>query len=257
MADSLSVHAVPSLVSPEDLAGGTVVVIDVLRAATTIVYALEAGAKEVVACLEVEEARQVAARLPPAEVVLGGERGGLPIEGFDLGNSPLEYEPARVGARTVVFTSTNGTLAMHRCALAESVFIGAFVNAAAVVERLVGRPKIHLLCAGSRGEITRDDLLFAGLLVERIERRCPRTYTLKAQAIPARDAWVASFSAPVATGAEKMPPPVLADQLRRSVAGQRLVSIGLEDDLYAAAQLDRFDVVPVLDTRTFRIRRAE
>ena len=66
MADSLSVHAVPSLVSPEDLAGGTVVVIDVLRAATTIVYALEAGAKEVVACLEVEEARQVAARLPPA-----------------------------------------------------------------------------------------------------------------------------------------------------------------------------------------------
>ena len=66
---------------------------------------------------------------------------------------------------------------------------------------------------------------------------------------------MSSFAVPMAIGAEHLPPPLLADQLRKGLAGQKLVSIGMEDDIYAAAQLDRFDLVPVLDTKTFRIRR--
>jgi 2-phosphosulfolactate phosphatase len=242
------------LVAPEQLAGGTVVVIDVLRASTTIIHALEAGAAEVIPCLEVEEARRIAAGLPRSQVVLGGERGGLRIDGFDLGNSPREYDPASVGGKTVVFTTTNGTRAMEQCRLAERVLIGAFVNAAAVVEQLAGAPQIHLVCAGSGGDLTRDDILFAGLLVDRLQGRSAAAWQLNAQAITARENWLASLPVPMAVGAEKLPPPLLADQLRKGLAGQKLVAIGLEDDLDAAAQLDRFAIVPVLDTKSFRIR---
>ena len=87
----LHVHLLPALVAAEELAASTVVVIDVLRASTTINHALAEGAREVIPCLEVEEARRVAAGLPTGQAVLGGEREGLRIEGFDLGNSPCEY----------------------------------------------------------------------------------------------------------------------------------------------------------------------
>ena len=87
MLTSLAVHFLPALVMPDELAAGDVVMIDVLRASTTITHALSAGAAAVIPCREVDEARQLAANLPAGEVVLGGERGGLPIEGFHLGNS--------------------------------------------------------------------------------------------------------------------------------------------------------------------------
>ncbi len=254
MSQELNVYELPTLVAPEELAGATAVVIDVLRATTTILYALEAGAREVIPCLEIEDALRTAASLPRAQVVLGGERGGLPIDGFDLGNSPLEYDPPAVAGKTVVMTTTNGTRAMGQCRMAESVLIGGFVNAAALADRLAARQRNALVCAGSDGDVTRDDVLFAGLMVERLQRRSAMAYKLNAQAITARENWIASLPVPMATGAERLPPPLLADQLRKSLAGQKLVAIGMEDDIYAAAQLDRFDLVPELDTQSFRIR---
>src|SRR5438067_13583166 len=102
-AGQLDVYLLPDLVESAALAGEMVVVIDVLRATTTIIHALAAGAREVVPCLEIDEARGVAGRLGKA-AVLGGERGGVAIAGFDLGNSPAEYTRERVGGKTVVFT---------------------------------------------------------------------------------------------------------------------------------------------------------
>src|SRR3954447_24007137 len=121
------VHLLPALVEPETLRDQTVVVVDVLRATTTIVHALAAGARAVVPCLEVEEARQRAANLPAGSAVLGGERQGLRIEGFDLGNSPTEYTPERVAGKTVVFTTTNGTRAMLHARGARRVVLGSLV----------------------------------------------------------------------------------------------------------------------------------
>ncbi len=254
MSARLDVYAVPSLVAPEELTGVTAVVIDVLRATTTILYAFEAGVREVIPCLEIDEARRTADSMPRAQVVLGGERGGLAIEGFDLGNSPLEYDADVVNGKTLVMTTTNGTRAMGACRTAETVLIGAFVNAAALAERLTGSTNIALVCAGSGGDVTRDDVLFAGLMVDRLQRRSATAYRLNAQAITAQENWLAAVPAPMAVGTERMPPSLLADQLRKGLAGQRLVSIGMEDDLYAAARLDRFDFVPELETQTFRIR---
>jgi 2-phosphosulfolactate phosphatase len=285
----LRVHELPEATGPDELAGGTVVVIDVLRATTTIIHALAAGAVEVLPCLEIEDARALAAKLRAGEYVLGGERGGLPIPGFHLGNSPAEYTPRSVGGKTVIFTTTNGTRAMMQCRRAAQVFLGAFVNASAVAERLAVGPappvvgpappagkagattrqgQIHLLCAGSGGEVTRDDVLLAGLLVARLVQLGDRDYQLNAQAAAARDDWTATFPASVADAAEVRragfagrqsrpyvpDPESLAAELRKGRAGQKLVKIGLGADILAAAAIDRFQSVPELDPRTLRIR---
>ena len=116
MQTVLAAHFLPDLVTPEELAGGTVVVIDVLRASTVICHALAAGARAVIPMLEVARSPADRRRAWPAgQAMLGGEREGLPIAGFDLGNSPAEYRPDTVGGRTIVFTTTNGTRAMNRC----------------------------------------------------------------------------------------------------------------------------------------------
>jgi len=253
MARILNVYALPKLVAAEEMAGDTAVVIDVLRASTTIIHALEAGAREVIACPEVEDARTAAAALPSGEVLLGGERKGLPIEGFDLGNSPSQYTPFSVGGRTVVFTSTNGTRAMARCCQADRVFVGAFVNANAVCEQLAGRQRIHLVCAGTNGQMSDEDILAAGLLVDRLQRHGGMTYRLNAQALAARQKWLASFALPVAWGAEPLDPQQLARLFRKGLGGKNLVAIGQEEDLLVAAQLDRFSSVPELDPGTLRI----
>jgi len=254
MPPILNVYSLPQLVEPREMAGGTVVVIDVLRASTTIVYALEAGATEVIPCSELDAAREMVRRLPASEALLGGERDGLPPEGFDLGNSPEHYTADRVGGKKVVFTTTNGTRAIGRARRARRILLGAFVNAAAVVERLLTEDHIHLLCAGTRGELSRDDVLVAGMLVERLERQSGRVYQQNAQAITARETWLHAFALPQAIGGEPLEPECLAARLRETEGGRDLVALGLQDDILAAAQIDRFLGVPELDLDDQRIR---
>jgi len=242
MARALNVYALPRLVDPEELAGGTAVVIDVLRSSTTIAY------------VEVEEARAIAAGLPAGTVLLGGERHGLPIEGFDLGNSPEEYTPQRVGGKTIVLSTTNGTRAMAQARHAKRVLIGAFVNATAVYRQLLGVEQIHLLCSGTEGQYSEDDVLLAGMLVERLGREGGLPFRQNAQATAAREFWLHRFALPQALGAEPLGPEVLAAELCRSAGGRHLVGLGLQADILAAARIDRFGGVPELDVGRFRIR---
>jgi 2-phosphosulfolactate phosphatase len=234
----LRVHLLPSLVEPADLAGRTVVVIDVLRATTTICHALAAGAVAVVPCLEIDEARATAGQVS-GPVALGGERKGLKIEGFDLGNSPTEYTAGSVGGRTVVFTTTNGTRAMHRAAQAGEILIGAFVNRAALVRELRTRPRVDLLCAGTYGAITAEDCLLAGAVVDGL---AGGSVDLNDQARLARDAW--------RTVRDRGPP---AASLRECQGGRNLIAEGFDADIETAAVVDRFDIVPRLDLQTGRI----
>src|SRR4051794_30543744 len=160
------VHLLPGLAPPGSLAGGIAVVIDVLRATTTIVHALAAGCQAVIPCAEIEDARRQAKALS-GPVILGGERGGLKVIGFDHGNSPGEYTPAVCKGATLVMTTSNGTRALLRAAEAERVLVAAFVNYSAVCKQLAGdeRP-VHVVCAGSDGEPSLEDSLFAGALVD-------------------------------------------------------------------------------------------
>jgi len=257
MQPNLNVYALPQFVEPEEMAGGAAVVIDVLRSSTTIVHALAAGAAEVIPCLDISEALAMAEKYPADEVVLGGERDGLPIESFHLGNSPDEYAPERVGGKTVVFTSTNGTRAMIHARRAKEIFTAAFVNASATARRLLGRENVHILCAGTDGRISNDDVLMAGFLVERLQQEAGMQYRLNAQAMTAREYWLHTFSLPQTLGAEPIDPELLAEKLRATLGAQNLLALGFEDDIAAAAQLDRYDFATRLDPGAMRISAVE
>ncbi len=234
---TVHVHLLPDLVPEEKLAGNVAVVIDVLRATTTIVHALAAGARQVIPCLSVDDARAAAAARTGEKVVLGGERQGVRIEGFDLGNSPSEYTPESVGSRTVVFTTTNGTRAMLRCRNARQVLLAAFANRSAVLAALATEQVVHIVCAGTGGAITREDVLVAGSLVAGLTSGSA-VWELNDEAVIARDAWLA-------VGADAKGDALLR-ALEASEGGRNLLREGFPRDIATAAQIDRFDVLPRL-----------
>jgi 2-phosphosulfolactate phosphatase len=257
MTPTLNVYALPRYVEPQELAEGTAVVIDVLRASTTIAYALAAGAEAVVPCLEIEDARRLAEHYDREDIVLGGEREGMPIEGFDLGNSPDEYTPYRVGGRRVIFTTTNGTRAMLHAKTANEIIVASFVTASAVARRLFEREHINIICAGTDGNISQDDILVAGLLVERIQRQGGMVYRQNGQAITSREFWLHSFALPQALGGEPLEPERVALELCKGLGAKNLLALGMNEDIVAASWIDRFDVVPIFDPKTGEIRAAE
>jgi 2-phosphosulfolactate phosphatase len=240
----ISVHLLPDLVEPQQLVGNTAVVIDVLRATTTVITALASGAREVLPCLEVADAHAKAASID--KPILGGERGGLRIEGFQLGNSPAEYSAAVVKDRTVIFTTTNGTRAMMRCKLAKRVLLAAFVNLSAVCRELATEKEIDIVCAGTDGHVTREDTLLAGAIVDDLSRSTGEKWQTNDQADIAADAWRAAVGQ--MTGSS-----LLGQALRASRGGRNLIEIGHENDIDLAAEMDRFDLVAELVLQTWRI----
>jgi 2-phosphosulfolactate phosphatase len=153
-------------------AGWTGVAIDVLRATTTLAYALHHGAASVIPAATVEQAR--AARRSRPDDLLCGEREGRRIEGFDLGNSPAEYGPGVVGGRGLIFASTNGSLALGAIAGCRVRMLAAFVNAGATATALAGHARVRLVCAGKLGRFALEDAALAGWLVERLVERGAR-----------------------------------------------------------------------------------
>ena len=243
----LSVHLLPSLTTPEQLAGKTVVVVDVLRATTTICHALAAGATTVIPTMEVDEAVAMASKIEQP-VLLGGERQAVRIQGFDLGNSPAEYSSDRVAGQTIVFTTSNGTKAMKQCRLAKEVLLAAFVNLSAVCDQLIESDHLHIVCAGTNNEITREDALFAGALIHQLRTSADdRWNDLNDQAELASEAWCDAVKAMTQQGS-------LADVLSRSGGGRNLIQAGMESDIDICAQIDRLEIVPRLDLATWQIR---
>ncbi len=232
-------HDLYQRLPPGGCAGEIAVVIDVLRASTTMIAALAHGATELVPVAAIDEARRLAADAGPA-ALLGGERGGVRISGFDLGNSPLEYSAARVAGRTIVITTTNGTAALAAARGAREILIGAIVNrsaVAAVIRGLAGAGEhVHLVCAGTEGCVSAEDVLAAGAILDAAGVDAAGD-TLDASAQGA----LASFRR-VAAGGDV--PAALVAEFRRSPGGANLVALGMEADLPAAAAIDTLPLVP-------------
>jgi len=154
-----------------------VVVIDVLRAATTAACALANGARALIPFETVEEAAQRARTMDQESVRLGGERRMVRIPGFDFGNSPREYTATLVGGRTVIFTTTNGTLALTSTHGARSCFFTGFVNAQATIDAVcaaaAGTTDVTIVCAGTERHIALEDAVCAGRLVRGIRTAFP------------------------------------------------------------------------------------
>ena len=239
------VSLLPDLLEASDLCGRTVVVIDILRASTTMVHAFASGATQIVPCLTVEQALEVAKTFPPHERLLGGERGGVQIDGFDLGNSPFSYTPEVVGAKTIIFTTTNGTYALQKCHSADEVLIGSFVNLSAVVAKLVSTARpFHLLCAGTNRQITAEDILFAGAVLQRVLDT------------PASQFEIAGVQAQLALdffNSRGTVTDLFEKTMLESLGGQNLISLGQQQDIQRAMQVDLFDLVLCWDATTNRI----
>jgi 2-phosphosulfolactate phosphatase len=153
-------------ISATNLADTTAVVFDVLRATSSIITGLDSGVESFIPVRTLEEARILKSKNP--NLILAGERGGLPPKGFDLGNSPEEFQ--NVKGRNVVLTTTNGTAAIESVKSAQSVLIGALLNIDALANYLfTHRPNnLLLVCAGTEEEFSLEDAIAAGALVARL-----------------------------------------------------------------------------------------
>ncbi len=205
----------------EHLRASVCAVIDVIRATTTIVTSLAHGAEGVQPVAEVERAFELKAQNP--EALLAGERGGQPLPGFDLGNSPIDYTEERVKGKRVILTTTNGTQALAACRGVRAVVTAAFVNLNAVAERLkeLGPPWI-IVCAGFEGHYGNDDAMVAGALAEALDQ----------------DHALVSLYRSVRSD--------LTGAMQGSRAGLELLKLGMDRDVSYCAQRDLFSIVPTL-----------
>ena len=226
----LDVAVTPAVLRPDTVAASTVLVVDVLRASTTIVTALANGCAGVIPVADADTARLRAAGEPGA--LIAGERRGEPLEGFDLGNSPLEFTAPRVAGRTVVFTTSNGTKALVAVRAAPAVGVAGFVNlGAATAWALAGGRDILVVCSGERGAQSLEDLVCAGLIVDR--------------ALGAEPAATATEPAREALGLARGYGKDVARLREDSGWARHLVSRGRGGDVRACLALDTSALVPV------------
>jgi 2-phosphosulfolactate phosphatase len=258
----LNVHLRPADVDCEALAGGATIVVDQLRATTTICYALAAGADCVMPFVDIAETLLAAEKFGRHGVLLGGERGGRRIEGFDLGNSPSEYATEVVGGRRILFTTTNGAKALLHAAPARQVLAGALVNRLAVARYVATCDCVDVLCAGTSGEPTGEDVLAAGAIVQAlVDVRSTggrvdllASLRMNEQAFAAMCDW--SRVAPKPGEPSTVVQSRLVETMRETTGGRNLLEIGLDADLADCARLDALDVVPVFDPASGEIRPA-
>ncbi len=216
----------------------TVVVIDVLRATSTIVEALANGARAVFPVTTADEAVRIAQNIGRDQALLCGERRSVRIEGFDLGNSPLEFTKERVSGRPLVMTTTNGTAALAAVAAVKNTLIASLLNVGAVAAEVAeaGGGGVAIVCAGRERRFALEDAVCAGALIRGIQERL---------AGPHR--WNDAALASVQLARRHLPR--IAATLRRTTAGRQLIEEGFEADLAFCAQLDLYDLVPHLRDR--------
>ena len=203
----LDVLLTPGELVPGEIAGRTVVVLDVLRATTSIVEAMASGARTLFPVATIEEAIGLAKTLGRDEVLLAGERKALPIEGFDLGNSPGEFTAERVGGKFVVMSTTNGTLALMAAASGERVIVGAWTNFQAVVDDLVRTEADPVfLCAGRDRVFGLEDAVCAGQMAAALMKALPDAEWEMNDGAVAALALAEEFPDPVASSFPTRPP---------------------------------------------------
>lgn len=219
-------------VAPADVAERVVVVIDVLRAATTVATALSNGARAVVPFESVDETVLRAKAYARGEVKLAGERRMVRIEGFDLGNSPLEFTTDAVAGRTILYSTTNGTAALTATHGAREVYFAAFANAAATVAAVrssiaTGSGDVTIVCSGHERHLALEDVVCAGRLVRGITDGLTDV--------------VRSDGAKVAETVERPFTGGISSLAQEAAHARSLVAAGFEADVSACFALDRFE----------------
>ncbi len=224
--------------------GAAAIVIDTLRFTTTACVALEAGARSIEVLSDIQSARQLAAASQPPKV-LCGERLCQRIAGFDLGNSPLEYGQSVVHERDLIFSTTNGTVAVEAAAAAKALALGSLLNRRAVAQWISAQslPDVWLVCAGTDGHVAAEDVLTAGAISDHL-LSTGKAQLLNDAAMLARDAWQ-----------QVSDQGTLLDRLQNARGGRNLIQTGFGPDVQLAARLDVSACVPVRSTSGFFVRQ--
>ena len=231
--NSLETLFIPEEIKNTELAGKLVVIIDVLRASSTIVAALANGCNGFIPIFSPNQAKKKARQFKKERVLLGGERAGIKLEGFDLGNSPREYKRETVKDKTIIFSTTNGVKTLEMVKGAYRIIIGSFLNLQAVCNYCTNyRGDILIICAGKEGKFSLEDAACAGMIVNSLKD----VFSVACQEADA------NLTAQLLY--EKFSNNIL-EILRKSQHGRYLEGIGLVEDLKFCSQLDFFHIVPV------------
>jgi 2-phosphosulfolactate phosphatase len=210
-----------------DLSDTTAVVFDVLRATSTMITGLEHGVERFLPVETIEAART--RKIQDPSLLLAGERGGLPLDGFELGNSPAEFKVIR--GKSVVLTTTNGTVALHRVRRAKRVYVGALLNLDSLAQVLdkEGSIRVLIVCSGTGEDFALEDAVAAGGLVDRLSHNSLSDAAMLVQSLYRE----ASSD--------------LVSYLRQSRNGRALAAIGKGQDIEECARLSVIEAVGVMD----------
>ncbi len=214
----------------------TVVIVDILRSTSTIVYALNNGAKEVIPVATMEFARKIAG----GHNILAGERNSKKLDGFELGNSPVEFVPEIVEGMSIIFLSTNGSKAIVKAKFAENLLISTFLNLLATSKKLLEIGKdFEILCAGNSGFFCMEDTIFAGKLIREIQKINPE--------LELTDSAKTSIILSDVYGDD------IYQMLTETEHGKELVNLGLESDFEIISRVNSIDIVPIYESGSIKV----
>ena len=237
----IDIQFLPSPPNLHLLSDRVIVVIDILRATSTMVHALSQGASEIIPVATVEKAFQMAKVFPRDSIILGGERESKKIQGFDLGNSPKEYVIEKVKGKKLILTTTNGTKAFHLVSLGKEILVGSFFNIGAIAKRCLELdPDLLIFPSGDEGNFSLEDTICGGMLIELIIKKSRKPISLT-DASQCAQILYQRFEAN------------LIKAFHLSSHGRELINRGFGDDLTYCAQIDITDIVPEFKNGVIRI----
>ncbi|HHV59569.1 MAG TPA: 2-phosphosulfolactate phosphatase [Clostridiaceae bacterium] len=227
----VDLFATPSGIQEAFLKERTAVVIDVLRATSTITTALYNGCSKVIPVVDIEEALSIAKNYDPGTFLLGGERFAQKIEGFHLSNSPREYTRDAVEGKTIIFTTTNGTKAIRKASEARDIVIASFLNVTRVCDYIKEKGQdLAIICAGTDGRFSLEDILAAGAIASQLKNELD----VKLDDLGLAGCFMYEKNRDN-----------LAGILRNTLHYSRLVGLGFDKDIEVCLSLDTSPVVPV------------
>lgn len=217
-----------------DVEGKAVAVVDVFRSSTSICAALENGARGIIPTDGQSQAVEMWTKIGPESAILAGEREGVKIDNFKLGNSPAEFTAEAIAEKFIVMTTTNGTPIFGQAASAEIVMACGLINIGPVTDQLARAGyDVVIVCSGRNGQFSLEDTLCGGMIIDLLETK----HSLNAQLNDAASLALLLYRA----NREN-----LSQAIANGEHGRHLKRIGFEADLETASRVDSIMVVPVL-----------